>query len=562
MSIELPPGDELDSLRLSPEVAWFLLTNGYDLPSCPPAIKTPEPRDYPGAVFSPDHVLKVLRAFASLQHVSGEWAGKPFILEAWQVAYLIAPVFGWLRPDTRPGHDGEYVRIITDVYVDVPRKNGKSMIASGFGIYMACADGEQGAQVVCAATSEKQAWYVFDPIKQLAQKSPKLRPHVKPLQKAVLHPKSASRIEVVSNVADSLHGGNIHASIVDELHVHKNGELVEALETGRGSRRQPISLTITTADTGAPHTVYARKRKRVEDAANGHVELPTLYGVVWAAGPEDDPYAESTWHKANPNLGVSVSLDFLRSAADTAKTSPVDYASFLRLHLGLRTKQSTRFITLDEWDAAAVETSEDQLNKRVAFGGLDLSSVSDFSALAWVFPLGDGRFHAVFRLWLPESQVDVLDKRTDGAVSAWVRDGHVMTTPGDTVDYEAIRAQLAADREAFQVREVGFDRWNSSHLVTDLQGDGARMVEVGQGFASQSPALKEVKRLLMSGGLSHDGNPAVRWMVDNLAVSMDPAGNVKPDKKKSAEKIDAVSALTTAHSRAMTYRVRKSAYAD
>lgn len=537
-------------LKLSAEVRWYLESRGIPLPDCPPRVKTPEPSKVRGAVFDPERVDKVLAAFAALRHVSGQWAGQPLKPDPWQVAYIIAPVFGWVVFDKDAGG---YVRIIRQLYVDVPRKNGKSTIAGGLAIYMLAADAEPGAQIVTAATSERQAGFVFSPIKTLAQKSPALAKHVRPLGRKVLHPKSGSYIEAISSVADAQHGANLHFVVVDELHVHKTPDMVETLETGTGSRRQPLVLIITTADSGKKNTIYARKRDYVEQLARGALKDPTMYGVVWACDPKDDPFIEATWKKSNPGYGISPTRAYMKSAAAKARQSPADLASFQRLHLGLRTKQETKYLDLDVWDRNASLVFEDRLQGRLAYGGLDLASTSDLCALCWLFPDEDEGFDAIWRLWTPEENLKALDKRTAGMATVWVRQGFLTLTPGNVADYDYIRAQLNRDREKFDVRGVAYDRWNSSQLVNDLVSDEAPMVPIGQGLVTMSAPTKELQRILLKGTVKrplfrHGGNPAVRWQADNFAVAMDAAGNVKPDKANSAEKIDAIAAAVDAMS--------------
>lgn len=563
---ELPDAAELERLKLSPEVAWFLLSRGIPLPDCPPLFKTPEPRELAGAVFDGERVDRVLRSFGALVHTQGQWAGRSLRPDPWQVAYVLAPVFGWVRYDEAAG---DYVRVVNQLYVDVPRKNGKSTISGGIAIYMACADGEPGAQVVTAASSERQAGFVFGPIKTLAEKSPALKDRVRAHQKRVVHPKSGSYIEVVSSAADAQHGANLHAGIVDELHVHKTPDLVETIETGTGSRTQPLIVIITTADSGRRGTIYDRKRRRVEQLAAGVLTDPTTYGVVWAAETTDDPFAESTWRKANPGFGVSPTRAYLARAAAEAQQSPVDLSKFLRLHLGIRTKQETKYVSLESWDRNASIVVEPQLAGREAFGGLDLASTSDLCALCWLFPDDEkGGYDALWRLWTPEANVEALDRRTAGEASVWVRQGLLAVTPGNVADYDWIKAQIERDMDTFDVRSIGYDPWNASQLTNDLVEQGAPMVQVRQGFATLSPPTKELQRILLAGTeetplLRHGGNPAVRWQVDNLAVAEDPAGNVKPDKANSGDKIDAVAALVAALSEAMTRTPQKrSAYDD
>lgn len=559
--------DPVKDLKLSPEVAWYLADRGIPFPDCPPHTKTPEPRLVKGAVFDPDRVDRVLAAFRALTHVSGIWAGKPLNPDPWQVAYILAPTFGWVRWSDPAGG---YVRIIRDLYVDVPRKNGKSTISAGIALYMACADGEAGAQVVTAATSKEQAKFVFAPIKTLAEQAPLLRSRVLPLAEKVVHKRSASTIIPVSSVADAQHGANIHCSIVDELHVHKTADLVETIETGRGSRTQPLSVIITTADSGKPGTIYDRKRRYVDNLAEGTIRDEHTYGVVWAADKDDDPFAPETHAKANPGYGVSPSVEYLAAAAVKAKNDPAELASFLRLHLGIRTKQVTRYVTLESFRANAGDAIvEEHFEGRKAYGGLDLASTSDMTALCWLLPGDDGRFDALWRFWVPEDAMDDLNKRTAGEATIWLGRGWLRTTPGNVTDYAFVRKQMNDDAELFDVQTVAYDRWNASQLTNELTDDGFTMVQLGQGFSSMSAPLKECRRLLMVGEktnvpmVRHGGNLVMEWMTDNLAVAMDAAGNVKPDKATSAEKIDGWSALVNAMSEAMSgTEVPDSGYED
>lgn len=552
-------------LKLSPEVAWYLESRGIPFPDCPPRIKTPEPRDVPGAQFDPERVDKVLAAFNQLKHTQGEWAGQPLKPDPWQVAYVIAPVFGWVEWDDE---SKSMVRIIRQLYVDIPRKNGKSTMLGGIAIYLAFADGEPGAQVVTAATNEKQAGFVFNPIKTLAQKSPALKKHVKPIAKRVVQPASGSYIEVVSSVAEAMHGANIHGAVIDELHVHKTPDLVETIETGTGSRRQPLAAIITTADSGQQGTIYARKREYVEQLAREAISDPATYGVVFASDPDDDPFVEETWRKANPGYGVSVKRRYMAQKSEEARQSPADLAKFLRLHLGIRTKQETKYLDLAVWDRNMVPVDETLLAGKECYGGLDLASTSDLTALAWVFPDGDGGFDTLWRIWTPEANLPNLDKRTAGEATVWARNGYINLTPGNVADYDYIKAQIIADMDSFNVRGLAYDPWNSSQLVNDLVGAGVPMVKTRQGLVTLSGPTKELQKLLLEGTeekpiFRHGDNPAVRWQVDNFAVAMDAAGNVKPDKARSADKIDAVAATINALSLVLAMEpVKKSKYED
>ncbi|EFG75256.1 putative phage terminase, large subunit [Mycobacterium parascrofulaceum ATCC BAA-614] len=514
----------------------------------------------------------MIAAFRQLRHTKGRFAGQRFDPDIWQVAYLIAPVAGWVHksPDS-----GNWVRIITIAYFEEPRKNGKTTTAAGFGIYLTAADGEFGAQVVAAATTKDQAGFVFEPIRQLVNKSPGLKRHMRALKHRITHAASGSYFQPIANAGDAQHGADIHGAIVDELHLHKDMALIEALETGTGSREQPLIIYITTADAGRRHTPYDQKRTLIEQLARGVLKRPTTYGVVFAAEKADDPFAEETWRKANPGYGISPTKRAMIEAAEKAKDSPAELARFLRLHLGIRTKQETRYLDVEDWDVNAAMIDLTRLKGRECFGGLDLGATSDLTAAVWVFPDGDA-FDVVMRCWAPEDSLPDLNQRTADAATDWVKQGWLTLTPGNVTDYDFVEAQINRDRDEFLVQEVAYDRWNAQQLVNDLMNDGAPMITMGQGFASMSAPTKDLQRLIKVGArvdddgrpvkpiIRHGGNPLLRWMVDNFAVAMDPAGNVKPDKANAGDKIDGVVALIMALSRAIAAREAEgtSAYED
>jgi phage terminase large subunit-like protein len=543
-AVELPPAEEFERLKLSPEVAWYLLSRSIPLPDCPPLIKTPEPGELgmPGVRFDPERVDKVVKSFGLLRHTKGKWSGAPLRPDPWQVAYILAPTFGWVRWD----EDAErFVRVIRELYVDIPRKNGKSTLLGGIAIYMTAADGESGAEVIAAATTTAQAGFVFAPVKAMCDKAPALKGHLKAYAGKIVHPASSSYFQAISSVADAQHGANIHCAVIDELHVHKSPDLVDTLETGTGSRDQPLVAAITTADDGRPGTIYERKRKRVEQLAARLLTDATTYGVVFAAEADDDPFAEATMRKANPGFGISPTRAYLVKEAAKAKDSPADLAKYQRLHLGLRTKQETRYLQLGPWDETAGMVDELKLAGKACHGGLDLASVNDITALCWDFPDGD-RHEAIWRFWLPEDRLIDLNRRTAGNAADWVKQGFLRTTPGNVIDNDFIVAAILKDADRFDVQTLGYDRWGATDVVRRLTDEGVTCVPIGQGYSSLSSPLKELLRLVLAGRYQHGGNPVMRWMVDNLAVRMDPAGNVKPDKATAADKIDGVAAAVNA----------------
>ncbi|MEU4576622.1 terminase TerL endonuclease subunit [Nonomuraea sp. NPDC023979] len=535
-------------LGISDEVAWYLEQRGIPLPDCPPKVLTPSPGEVRGAKFDPARVDRVLAAFALLRHTQGKWAGMPLRPDPWQVAYILAPAFGWVIWDKEA--DG-YVRVVRKLYVDVPRRNGKTTLAGGIAIYMTAADGEPGAQVYALATNERQARFTFDPIRKLAERAPALKGHVKAYTNKIVHHASGSYFTVVSSVAEAMHGASVQAAVIDELHVHKSAELVETVETGTGSRRQPMVVTITTADDGRPNTIYARKRRYVEQLAVRAIKDPQTYGIVWGADEADDPFTEATWRKANPGYGVSPSASYLRGAATEARQDPAALASFLRLHLGIRTKQVTKYITLADWDASAGLVDESALTGRACFGGVDLSNVEDVTAVCWLFPAPDGSYDALWRFWLPEDRLKDMAKRTAGAADVWVREGWLTLTPGNVIDNEAITNRIGQDAAKFRVQTLGYDRWGATDVVRVLGDGGLTCVPINQGTASLNHPLKTLLRLTKSRQIRHGGNPVMRWMIDNLATTSDSGGNIKPDKANSGDKVDGVSALLNALKEAM-----------
>jgi phage terminase large subunit-like protein len=546
---------------LSPEVRWYLESRGYEIPTIQPRVRTPEPRDEPGAVFDPARVDRKIKALGKLKHTKGKWAGDPIIPTNVQVAFIIAPIFGWVHPDD----DGHLVRIIRDAYIEMPRKGAKTTLVSGLAMVLGFADDEPGAEVLLGAASRDQAGQAYKPLEALARSSKMLaRAGIKATKKEIVRASDGSLVKAVSSRGDLAHGANVHAGLVDELHVHKSPDLLEAIESGTGARTQPLVFIITTADDGQTITVYAVRRSMIEKIAAGVLKVPSMYGVVFAADDKDDPHSPVTWAKANPLYPVTPSPQFMRAHSDKAKAGPVELASFQRLHLGIRAKQDQQFIDLVRWDRnAGTPIDEADLAGRASFGGLDLGSTSDLCALLWLFPDEErGGYDLLHRFWMPEAALDRLDTRTQRNATAWVELGMITLTPGEVTDQDFIEAQIRKDLDTFTVHAIGFDPWNATQLTNNLTKDEAPMVTVRQGFVSMNSPLKECQRLVLKGTkpkplLRHGGHPVMRWMTDNLRVATDPAGNVKPDKARSMDKIDGWSALVTGMAVAMTAEAPK-----
>ena len=510
---------------------------------------------HPDAWFDVDRARKALRAIGAFKHTKGRWAGVRMRvgegLDPWQVVWVLAPIFGWVY------HDAEIdrvVRVVRSAWIEIPRKNGKSTFASGISGVLLLADGEAGAEVYNAAGSTLQAGRVFEDAKRMILTSPAARKRVEPLKEVVRTPAAGGILRVLSRVAETAHGLNVSGAVVDEVHTLRlRRALVEAIETGTGARDQPLIIFITTADEAEEGTIYDEKHTYTRNVANGIVADPAHYGVIWAAEPEDDPFAESTWHKANPGLGKSPTLAYMRDQANKAQATPSRLPSFLRLSLNLRTREQVRWLSLEKWDALNDPVDRAALRGGRAWGGLDLSAVSDFTAwTTWVESNRPGaELDLLARFWLPEDRVEDIERKLMVPLSQWIADGWVSTTEGDVIDYGAIKAAVIGDCNHFDMQRVSYDRMFAGQMVQELDTEvrGVEVVPVAQTYAGLSPACKELERLLGAKAFRHGGNPVLRWMASVVEVRNDGADNirpVKPDRRQSSTRIDGIQAAVTA----------------
>ncbi|MET0448285.1 MAG: terminase TerL endonuclease subunit [Aeromicrobium sp.] len=519
-----------------------------------PLVRACQAADAEGAYFDVARVQRVLRALASFKHTKGRWAGMPMRLgqglAPWQVVWIIAPVFGWVRWDDEVD---AVVRVIRTVWVEVPRKAGKSTIASGIGNTLLLADGEPGAEVYAAAGDKMQARRVFDDAKKMLLTSEHARAKVRALADVVVVPHTGGVFRVLSKIAEAAHGLNVSGAVIDEIHVHKSRHLVDAIETGTGARTQPLVVLITTADEAAEGSIYDEKHGYTRKCADRIVEDPSHYGVIWAAEETDDPFAESTMRKANPGLGVSPSLSYLKKEAAKARTTPSYFPTYCRLHLNRRMRDTTRLIDLREWDACEdTSLSLADAKGRPAYGGLDLSAVSDFTA-AWIGVESQRpgvELELFWRHWVPEERVEHLERHLQVPLSRWIREGWVSATEGSVIDYAAVQRDILTDYRTLDVRRLSYDRMFAGQMVQEIDAElrGVDVVPVAQTFLGQSPSIKELQRLLGEEAVLHNGNPVARWMASVVESKDDGNDNlrlVKPDRKKSQARIDGIAAMTT-----------------
>jgi phage terminase large subunit-like protein len=507
----------------------------------------------------------VVEALALLRHTKGRWARTPLVLEPFQIEHLIAPVFGWKHPDG--------TRITRSAWWEMPRKQGKSTLSSGLALVLLVADRELGAEVYAAAGAKQQARIVHEPAKQMVRWSPALRGKLKVLADVITVPGTGGIFRVVSSIADLAHGLNVHGAVIDEVHVHKNRDLIDALETGTGARTQPLVIFITTPDEGDEFSIYAEKHTYTRQVATGVVEDPTHHGAIWAAEEGDDPFAPATWAKANPGLGVTIMPEYLEKEAAKARSSPSYLPTFERLHLGLRRRSVAKFLKLNRWDRAAGTWTDDEWRELVAYGGLDLSTNTDLTAFALIAPVDDDGWLAETLCWLPEGSLERVEYQCHVPLARWVKEGWLKVTEGDVVDYRTVRADIVARVNALgcRVREIGFDPFAATETIQYLGDDGYQMVPIRQGYLSLSPPTKALERLILASTpkrplYRHRGHPVLRWMADCVDVARDPADNikpVKPDRFRSSKRIDGIAAHVNALARGMVREThRRSVYED
>lgn len=546
-----------------------------------------------GLFFDEKAAMFAVTFFHVLPLWEGEWAGRPMALEPAQ-QFWVWSLFGWKRADG--------TRRFRTAYLEVGRKNAKTTWAAGVGLLMAFFDKEPGAQVYSAATKRDQALIVHNCATQIVKKSPQLGDEIGIFRNNLHQVSSASKFEPLSSDYNRLDGLNCHCAIADELHAWPARELWGVLRTSMGSRRQPLMLGITTAGVDRQSVCFVQ-REYLSKILLGQVEDDTFWGMIYTldtaldwpdlrkAGQgddeddhrpdpvmvgaggrfdvlgdvgrvEDDWQDEGCWLKANPLLGVSKKWATLRQEAREAANKPSELNGFLRWNLNVWTQASERWLSPIHW--ARCGGSLPDLTGRVCYAGLDLSSTQDITALVLVFPSAEGRLWVLPRFWCPEESIAERSSQDRVPYEAWRRMGLLTATPGNMVDYSFVMAQLERDLAQYDLRELAYDRWGSQKVVADLQDIGFEidqkaaelhglplLVQFGQGFASMSGPMKEVEKLVGRGELGHGDHAVLTWMADNVVKVTDAAGNIKPDKSKSREKIDGIVAMIMGTARAI-----------
>ena len=468
-----------------------------------------------------------------LTHTKGTWAGKPFKLLDWQ-EQIIRDLFGVVKPN---GY-----RQFNTAYIEIPKKMGKSELAAAVALLLCCGDNEERAEVYGCAADRQQATIVFDVAADMVRMCPALNRRVKILasQKRIIFLPTNSFYQVLSAEAYSKHGFNIHGVVFDELHTQPNRKLFDVMTKGSGdARMQPLYFLITTAGTDTHSICYETHQKAV-DILEGRKIDPTFYPVIYGAKETDDWTDPKVWKKANPSLGVTVQMEKVKAAFESARQNPGEENAFRQLRLNQWVKQSIRWMPMEKWDACGFQVNEEELEGRVCYGGLDLSSTTDLTAFSLVFPPLDesDKFRILPYFWVPEETLCLRVKRDHVPYDVWEKQGFIKTTEGNVVHYGFIEKFIETLGERFNIREIAFDRWGAVQMVQNLENMGFTVVPFGQGFKDMSPPTKELMKLTLEQKIAHAGHPVLRWNMDNIFIRTDPAGNIKADKEKSTEKID------------------------
>lgn len=493
---------------------------------------------------SADHAVGFFRDL--LKHVKGPKAGQPLLLQPWQEA-ATRMIFGWKRPDG--------TRRFRRVYCEVPRKNGKSTWLAGLIAYCFFCDpqSEQGGELYSAAATAEQAGLVFGMVSAMIERHPALKARAK-ISKSVRRINRQSH-GVISNTfyraipaeTAQTHGFNASMIAADELHAWVGREFYDTLQTSTGSRQNPLSIDITTAGYDRESICWLQ-HEYARHVRDGEIKDDAFLPLLYSSEEKDDWTDPAVWAKANPNLGISVSEDYIARECKRAQESKTYENTFRRLHLNQWTQQATRFVPMAQWRAAARPYSEQELYGGECYGGLDLSHRYDITAWVMVF-VAEGEYRLLARLFIPAGAADRIEHSDRMPYRQWAKEGHVILTPGDSIDYEFVHGHIVDDAQRFVIKQIGYDPWNAEATRQALEAKGLTCVEMRQGARTLSAPLKELERALIAGELVHNNNECLNWQAENLEVRSDPNGNIQPVKPRHNAhrlKIDGMVAATMA----------------
>ncbi|YCI80353.1 terminase large subunit [Enterobacteriaceae bacterium] len=510
-----------------------------------------------GIYFSEERAQHILDFYNFVPHVKGALAGKPITLMAWHV-FILINIFGFVVPlvDEMSGstvldEDGDpvMVRRFRTAYDEVARKNAKSTLSSGIGLYMTGADGEGGAEVYSAATTRDQARIVFDDAKNMIKKAPRTLGRLFGHVKLNIHQeRSASKFEPLSSDANNLDGLNIHCGIVDELHAHRTRDVWDVLETATGARLQSLLFAITTAGTNKEGICFEQRDYAIK-VLRGVVEDDTYFALIYTLDEDDDPFDEANWPKANPGLGICKRWDDMRRLAKKAKEQVAARPNFFTKHLNIWVTAESAWMDMDRWSKMP-DTAPASVRKTwPLWVGVDLANKIDICAAvkAWRDPAGET--HIQPRFWLPEGRLETAPNHIAELYRKWADAGHLELTDGDVIDHALIKTEIVEWVKGEDIKEIAFDPWSAVQFSLALAEEGLPLVEVAQTVKNLSESMKSVQAEIYGNKFHHDGNPVMTWMMSNVTVKPDKNDNIFPNKSTPENKIDGPVALFTAKSR-------------
>lgn len=477
----------------------------------------------------------------TMRHYKGPMKGRPIELSPWQ-KFLFGNIYGWKR--VVDGVRSDLWRYHY-VYVEVPRKNGKTTTMAIGAAYDAGFVEESGAEVYCLATRHEQAMILYKDVRAFIKGSPDLEEEFEILEgRNTIYAQGSNRtswIQPLSSNAERQDGYNPIAAYCDELHQWPDRQLLDALEDAFAARENWHIISITTAGYDRHGVCYAERTHSVE-ILERKIEKDDKFALIFHLDKEeiDRPFDEDVWFKANPELGQGKSLTYMRSKAEKAAQIPSELTSFLTKHLNVWTDAVEIWLPTEKWSACSAKFSAQDLAGLRCWVGVDLAKVLDLSAVAYFFPVQRGlaKPRLFVDFFIPEENLRDRVKRDRVQYDVWLRQGWLRTTPGNTTDFRFIEAAIRERAKLFSVQAIGFDRFFAGEIINNLAEDGFEILDIGQGFATMSAPTVELERLAVSAQIEHDGNPVLAWCIGNVATIRDPAGNIKPDKSRAQERID------------------------
>lgn len=493
-----------------------------------------------GWYFDRKAAIRTIGFIERLKHTKGEWAGQRFKLEPWQ-QFVLWNIFGWKNADG--------TRRFRYAYVEIARKNGKTALSAGIGLYMLFADGEARPEVYSAATVKDQARICFSDAVEIV-KNTDLKNYLSPYRNSIVYELKGGTMKPLSSDYGTHDGLNPSCGIIDEFHAHKDSGMFDVIKSAFGARKQPLMFIITTAGFNKNGACYSY-RENVIKILRGVNEDDSLFGIIYTLDSKEEWDNPKMWIKSNPNLGVSVSPEYLADQVKDAKNRPEAVRNVMTKNVNLWVDAEKTWILDDMWQKCIGTTEREALRGCQCWGGLDLSNVADITAFVLLFHENE-RFQLLPFFWIPEEKMQEKIRKENINYDKWVSLGYVKVTAGNVLDYDFVKADILQIVSEFDLQSTAYDRWNASQTIIDLQNEGMECSPFGQGYGSMGAPTKEFEKLVLTEKIEHFGNPVLRWMMASTVVKTDPAGNIKPDKEKSTQKIDGIVASIMALGEWMT----------